>query len=402
MTEDAPLYQPLAPHFRIDPYPDLHRLRRLDPVHWSSMGHCWVLSRYPDIRSVLYDKRCGIGLDQLMQIEALKPVFAEPYNQIIRTQILAADPPDHTRIRALLARAFTPQKLDELRPTIAHHIDVLIQQAKARGGLDLIADFAHALPFSVICDLLSIPAAERPPLVHFTHALMRTTDPTPMTPQETHETNQATIGFADFFKGMIKAHLTAPQDTYFGELVVACREGQLTEEELVANLILLFCAGHDTVINLFGNGLLALFRHPRQLELLREDPTLVKPAIEELLRYDTSVTIARRVAFSPIELAGRMIAQGDYVLCLLNAGNRDPEVFEDPDRLDVRRKNVKPLSFGGGLHYCLGAQLARLEGELGIGTLLRELPTLELVSLEPVWKQNVFIRGLESLPAVLS
>ena len=394
------LYQPLSPSFRVDPYPDLHRLRQLDPVHWSRTGYCWVLSRYNDIKQVLGDKRFAIGLDQLMQIEALKPVFAEPYNQIIRTQLLGSDPPGHTRIRAVLAKAVTPPKLDALRVVSERIVADLIAQARAQGGLDLIADFAHPLPFRVICEILSIPDAERAPLVHWTHAMMRPTDPMPMTPAETAVINAVAFGFRDFFLDMVRRDRVQPGDGFFHDLVVALDEGKLNEEELVANLILLFCAGHDTVINLFGNGMLALFRHPRQMQILQDDPTLIRGAIEELLRYDTSVTIARRTAMEPVEVGGRQIARGAYVLCLLNAGNRDPEIFPDPDRLDVRRPNVKPLSFGGGIHYCLGAQLARLEGEVGIHALLTQLPGLEPETLEPPWKQNVFVRGVAALRAV--
>jgi hypothetical protein len=166
-----------------------------------------------------------------------------------------------------------------------------------------------------------------------------------------------------------------------------------------ANYILLFNAGHDTVVNLFGNGLLALHRNPNQLSLLRNDPSLIRNAIEELLRYDTSVTIARRTPVETVNIGEQAVVPGQYVLCLLNAGNRDPEVFEDPDRLDVRRKNVRPLSFGGGIHHCLGSQLARLEGSIGLTSLLARIPDLELETLDPPWRQNVFIRGLEALPA---
>lgn len=405
MSADAagaePLYNPLSPRFRVDPYPDLRRLREREPVHWSPSGYCWILSRYQDIKGVLGDKRFAIALDRLMQIPALVPLFAEPYNQIIKTQLLSSDPPHHTRIRAIMGRAVSSARLEAGRALIQRVVDGLIAEARSRGGLDLIADFAHRLPFTVICEMLSIPESERAPLVDWTHHMMRTTDPTPMSPHETAETNAAACGFRDFFLAMAERYRRSPQDDFFSELVVAQDSGKLDAEEFVANLILLFCAGHDTVINLFGNGLLALHRNPRQLEILQEDPALIKPAVEELLRYDTSVTIARRTALEDLELGGRKIRAGQYVLCLLNAGNRDPEVFPDPERLDVRRTNVKPLSFGGGIHYCLGAQLARIEGEIGLTALLTQLPTLQLVTLEPEWKQNVFVRGLVSLPATL-
>ena len=398
-TAGAPVYNPLSPEFRIDPYPDLHRLRQLDPIHWSPGGYCWVLTRYNDIKFVLSDKRFAIALERLMAIPALQPVFAEPYNQIIRTQLLSSDPPDHPRIRALFQRAVSPPRMERLRQRVQEIVDELLGKGLADGGMDLIADFAHALPFRVICEIINVPQEEREALAHYTHAMMRPTDPTPMSRQETEESNRAALGFADSFLRALQRYGHNPQDDFFGELAAAVQERVLSQEEFVANLILLFCAGHDTVINLFGNGMLALHRNPRQWQLLVEDTSgsLLKGAVEELLRFDTSVQIARRTALENVQLGDRMILEGHYVLCLLGAGNRDPEVFADPDRLDVTRKNVKPLSFGGGIHYCLGAQLARVEGEIGFGTLLRRAPEMTLETLEPEWKQNTFVRGVKAL-----
>jgi cytochrome P450 len=395
-----PLYNPLAPSFRIDPYPALHRLRARDPVHWSASGYCWVLTRYNDIKLVLSDKRFAIALHRLMAIPALQGVFSEPYNQLIRTQLLSSDPPDHPRIRAVYTRSLSPPRMEKLRLRVQEIVDELIHKGLAAGGMDLIADFAHALPFRVICEILNVPPDEREPLAHHTHAMMRTTDPTPMSAHETAEANAAALGFADYFLRALHRYTAEPQADFFGELVAAVHDKVINQEEFVANLILLFCAGHDTVINLLGNGMLALHRYPRQWQILVEDPTpaTLRGAVEELLRFDTSVQIARRTALENVQLGDRLIYEGQYVLCSLGAGNRDPEVFPDPDRLDVTRKNVKPLSFGGGIHYCLGAQLARLEGELGFGTLARRAPNLSLHTLEPEWKQNTFVRGVKALP----
>ncbi len=395
-----PLYDPLSPRFRVDPYPDLHRLRRADPVHWSPSGWCWVLTRYRDIQQVLADRRFGIGLDRLMAVPELAAVFAEPYNRIIRTQLLSSDPPAHARLRTVLGQAFSPTRLAALREETARVVDALVGDARRRGGLDLIADFAHPLPFRVICRVLEVPEEGSAPLEGWTHDLMRTTDPTPMTRAETDRANEAARGFRGFFLAKAERAGDGVGDGFFAGLVAARNAGTISEEELVANLILFFCAGHDTTTNLLGNGLLALFRNPGQLRLLREDPSLARGAVDELLRYDTSVTIARRTALEPVEVGGRVVGEGQYVLCLLNAGNRDPEVFPDPDRLDVRRPNVRPLSFGGGIHHCLGATLARIEVEVALCGLLAGLPALRPVSLEPPWRQNVFVRGLESLPAV--
>lgn len=393
------IYNPFAPGYRENPYPALQALREQDPVHWSDLSYCWVLTRYHDIRFVLSDPRFGIALDWLAQYPVIQAQMQEPFNQIIRTQILAADPPAHTRIRAIMARSFTPGKLDALRPLIQKCTDDCIDRALETGTIDLISGFAYRMPFLVICELMGIPEAERDPLEYWTHALMRSTDPTPMSAEELFACNHAALGFKYYFLNLAERRAADPSQDIFCEMLRARNEGRITEEEMVANFILLFCAGHDTVVNLFGNGLLALHRHPDQLDLLRRDPGLIRGAIEELLRYDTSVQIARRVPWEPVEIGGRWISAGQYIVCCTGAGNRDPEVFPDPDRLDVTRKNVKPLSFGGGIHHCLGAPLARIEGEIGFSTLLRRLPDLELETLEPQWLQNTTVRGLASLPA---
>lgn len=393
-----PSYNPFEPGFRENPYPALARLRRHDPVHATTSGS-WVLTRYEDIRFVLSDPRFVIGLDILEAYPAIREEMKRPYNRIIRPQILSADPPAHPRIRSIMAKGFTAARLDALRPLIERSADDCIDKALQADRFDFISSFAYRLPFLVICEVMGVPPAEREPLQSWTHGLMRSTDPTPMTPAELEECNQAALGFREYFLGLASRRSGQPVQTIFDEMLAACDDDQITWEELIANLILLFCAGHDTVVNLFGNGLLALHRNPSQLRLLQEDPTLMRNAVEELLRYDTSVTIARRTATEAVELGGKTIGHGHYVLCCLHAGNRDPEVFADPDRLDILRKNVRPLSFGGGIHYCLGAQLARIEGEIGFSALLRRIPGLELETLDPPWRRNAHVRGLEKLPA---
>ncbi len=392
------LYNPLDPEFRKNPYPTFHRMRELDPVHWSPTGWCWVLTRHEHIKMVLNDRRFGIGLDRLMQIPALQPVFAEPYNQIIRTQILAADPPDHTRIRGLVNPPFTVPKVDTLRPRIQGHVDRLLAAKADERRMDFIRDFAYPLPFTMICDLLAVPEEARAPLEDYTHKLMRTTDPTPMGPHEVAGANYAAMGFRDYFLELARERSARPTDDLFGQMVAARDRGVLADEEMCANATLVFCAGHDTVVNLFGNGLYHLMTNPDQIELLRKDPSLMKNAVEELLRYDASVQIARRIPFQDVEIGGKTIFENQYILCCLGAANRDPEVYPDPDRLDITRKNIRPHSFGGGIHYCLGAQLARVEGEIVFRTILERMPELRLETLVPEWHQNTFVRGLASLP----
>jgi len=398
------LYDPTSLAFRENPYPDYHRLRQLDPVHFYAPAGCWMLTRYHDVRSVLFDPRFGIALDWLEMVPYVGVQMQQPFNRIIRTQILSADPPAHPRIRSIMQRWFTPSKLDALRPVIQQSVDECIDRALEAGGFDFISGFAYRMPFQVVCQVMGIPMEEREPLEGFTHALMRSTDPHPMSADELNACNAGAIGFRDYFLDLARRRhveiwqAAAPVDI-FSELVRARDLAQITEEEMISNFILLFCAGHDTVVNLFGNGMLALHRNPEQLEVLRSDPSLIRGAIEELLRYDTTLQIARRTALEWVQVGQKWIGPGQYVVCCLGAANRDPEVFEEPDKLDVRRKNVKPLSFGGGIHTCLGAQLARIEGEIGFTTLLRRVPNMQLETLAPVWTQNTTIRSLASLPA---
>ncbi|HET6337702.1 MAG TPA: cytochrome P450 [Polyangiales bacterium] len=397
---DAIEYNPFAPGFREDPYPQLHRLRSLDPIHWSSSWSSWVLTGYNDIRFVLSDSRFQIGLELLERSNPfLRHEMQQPWNRIIRDQILSGDPPAHPRIRGIMAKGFTPARLEQLRPVIQRCTDQCIDRGLEAGNIDLISGFAHRLPFLVICEMLGVPEADRPELDTYTPGLVRSTDVTPMGPDELYQCNQSTMGFRDYFlKHAAKREGRAPENV-FDEMLAAHKQEKLSWDEFIANVLLLFIAGHDTVINLFGNGLLALYRNPDQLAQLIADPALIRPAIEELLRYETSVTVGRRTAIEEVPLRDKIIRKGQYLLLILNAGNRDPEVYDDPDRLDVRRKNVKPLSFGGGIHHCLGAQLARLEGQVGFSTLFARVPDLELDTLEPTWTQNTVIRGLESLTA---
>jgi len=388
-------FNPLTPEYRQNPYPHLHALRAVDPVHWSAGGYCWVLTRYDHIKGFLADPRCGIGLDILAAQPALAPVMAEPYNQIIRTQMLSSDPPAHPRLRGIASRTFTAAAVNELKGKIQKRVDDLFAAHAGTRTMDFITDFAYPLPFAVICDIMGIPDEERFPLEKFTHDLMRTTDPTPMTDQCTHEANHAAIGFRDYFLDLVPR---AKAGSLFAHMAEALNEGQMDAEELVANSILIFCAGHDTVVNLFGNGLLALLRHPDQVALLRQDPSLTKNAVEELLRYDASVQIARRLAFEDLELGGKWIQKGAYVLCMLGAGNRDPDMYPDPDRVDITRPNIRPLSFGGGIHYCLGAGLARVEGEVVFSTISQRMPEMHITVDNPPFHRNTFVRGLSSLP----
>jgi cytochrome P450 len=290
-----------------------------------------------------------------------------------------------------------------MRPRIQQIVDETLDRIIPQGKMDLIEDFAFRLPVTIICDMLGIPEEHREAFYSGSRDGGRLLDPVPMTPDEIAQANAGNMMARMYFQQLFELRRREPGDDLTTQLVQAEEDGnKLTNEELIANIILLFGAGHETTVNLIGNGLLALHRNPEQLALLKANPSLMSNAVEEFLRYDSSVQLTGRVALEDIDdLGGKKIPKGESVLCLLGSANRDPAVYPDrPDSLDVTRPNVRPLSFGGGIHHCLGAQLARIEAEIAISTLLRRLPELRLDdAADPEWRPTFVLRGLKRLPA---
>jgi cytochrome P450 len=290
-----------------------------------------------------------------------------------------------------------------MRPRIQQIVDETLDRIIPQGRMDLIEDFAFRLPVTIICDMLGIPEEHRERFYTNARADGRLLDPVPLSPAEIKAANEGNLAAQGYFQELFELRRRNPGDDLTTQLVQAEEDGsKLTNEELTANIILLFGAGHETTVNLIGNGILALHRNPDQLALLKAKPDLMTNAIEEFLRYDSSVQMTGRTALEDIEdLGGKRIPKGESVLCLLGSANHDPAVYPDrPDRLDITRPNVKPLSFGGGIHFCLGAQLARIEAEIAIATLLRRLPNLRLDNVgNPEWRPTFVLRGLKSLPA---
>jgi len=302
-----------------------------------------------------------------------------------------------------VVKAFTARRVEDMRPRIQQIVDQTIDAVIDRGHMDLIEDFAFRLPVTIICDMLGIPEEHRETFYKSSRDGGRLLDPVPLSPEEISQGNAGNLMEQMYFQQLFELRRKNPGDDLITQLVQAEEDGnKLTNEELTANIILLFGAGHETTVNLIGNGLLALHRNPDQLALLKARPELMEGAIEEFLRYDSSVQMTGRVALEDIDdLGGKRIPKGETVLCLLGSANRDPAVYPDrPDRLDVTRQNVKPLSFGGGIHFCLGAQLARIEAEIAIATLLWRLPDLRIDDVEnPEWRPTFVLRGLKRLPA---
>jgi cytochrome P450 len=317
--------------------------------------------------------------------------------------MLQQDPPDHTRLRGLVVKAFTARRVEDMRPRIQQIVDETLDRIIPQGRMDLIEDFAFRLPVTIICDMLGIPDEHREAFYAGSRDGGRLLDPVPLSPEEIKQGNAGNAMAAMYFQQLFELRRKNPGDDLITQLVQAEEDGsKLSNEELTANIILLFGAGHETTVNLIGNGLLALYRNPDQLALLKANPQLITNAIEEFLRYDSSVQLTGRVALEDIDdLGGKRIPKGESVLCLLGSANHDPAVYPDhPEHLDITRPNVKPLSFGGGIHFCLGAQLARIEAEVAISTLLRRLPDLRLDdAVNPEWRPTFVLRGLKRLPA---
>ncbi len=397
-----PLFNPLSPDFIRDPYPHYERLRTTDPMHVNAHG-AYVASRHAEVSLVLRDKRFGKDfVDRTIRRYGPK-IMDEPIFRNMSHWMLQQDPPDHTRLRGLVVKAFTARRVEDMRPRIQEVVDQTIDAVIENGRMDLIEDFAFRLPVTIICDMLGIPEDHREAFYKGSRDGGRILDPVPLSAAEIAEANAAGAMARMYFEQLFEMRRRNPGNDLTTQLIQAEEAGdKLSNEEMTANIILLFGAGHETTVNLIGNGLLALYRNPDQLALLKANPSLITNAIEEFLRYDSSVQMTGRVTLEDIEdLGGKPIPKGESVLCLLGSANRDPAVYPDsPDRLDITRPNVKPLSFGGGIHFCLGAQLARIEAEIAISTLLRRLPELKLDDPEtPEWRPTFVLRGLKRLPA---
>jgi pimeloyl-[acyl-carrier protein] synthase len=390
------LFNPMDPEFVADPYPMYHRLRAEDPVHHSPLGF-WVLTRYPDVMAMLRDPR--LIKEPIAAFVAARFGMAVPPG--LGLSMLDRDPPDHTRLRGLVSKAFTPRALERLRPEIQQIVDGLLDEVEARGSMDLVEEFAYPLPVRVICEMLGVSVKDHERFKAWGLDIARGLDAIMLPPDS--EVGQRSVSgrraLADYLRGLIAERRAAPRDDMLSALIAAEEAGdKLNEEELLATCILLLVAGHETTVNLIGNGTLALLRHPDQLRKLRENPGLIGTAVEELLRFDGPVQRTARIPSEDITIGGQTIGKGEMVMPFLGAADRDPTQFPDPDRLDITRADNRHIAFGMGIHFCLGAPLARMEGQIAINTLLARLPKLALATDRPQFRQSLTLRGLQALP----
>ena len=381
--ESGVAYNPLSPALRANPYPLYEELRRKDPVHRMRLQDAWVLTDYADVDMVLRDTR-RFGNE------------GRDFGYIPQVSMLDLDPPEHTKIRRLVAHGFTPRSVAALEPRVRETVAVLLGNVEEKGRFDLIADLAFPLPVIVIAEMLGVPPEDREQFNEWSNVVSLIVDPLLDEPQ-VRKVQQTVDEVFAYFEAVAEERRRDPQDDLVSALVTAEVDGErLERDDLLVNLLLILVAGNETTRNLIGNGTLALLHNPDEIQRLRDDPMLLSGAIDELLRFDSPVQLDSRIAREPVELRGRRIAPGQRVLCLLGAANRDPQTFPDADRLDVGRSAASHLAFGRGIHYCLGAPLARLEGRVAFEALLPRLGSLRLMQ-EPRYRDQVTLRGLESL-----
>lgn len=387
-------FSPLSPEFRLNPYPFYDMLRTNAPIFFWDQWQFYFLTRYDDCAALLRDNRLGRGMFD----EAAIPATQKDLARMQGDWMLLKNPPDHTRLRGLVYKAFTPRMVEQMRTTIQTITDRLLDRVQAQGEMDLIADLAYPLPVTVIAEMLGIPLEAQDQFHEWSNALALTLDLTDDTAVYDRG-SVAAAHFTEYLATLAEERRRSPQNDLLSALVNVEEAGErLTTNELYATCSLLFVAGHETTINLIGNGTLALLRHPEQFEQLKRENKWMKTAVEEFLRYDSPVQMTARTVLEEMEYNGHTFAPGTQIAFMLGAANHDPERFENPGQLDITRQKNQHLSFGGGIHYCLGAPLARLEGEIAFTTLLRRMPNLQLAIDTPTYSDNYLLRGLKSLP----
>jgi cytochrome P450 len=396
----------ISPAFRADPYPTYARWRSEAPVCRAQMPDkqtVWLVSRYDDALTVLKDLRFANDRERVLTPEqAARLPWTPSVVKRLSRMMLNLDAPDHTRLRALVHKAFTPGLVVNMLARIQTLTDELLDAVEGRGRMDLIRDYALPLPATIIAEMLGVPVRDRHKFHRWSNALVSASGSSwgmlLMVP--------SMWAFLRYIRKLVRIRQAEPRDDLISALVQAREAGErLSEDELLAMIFLLLVAGHETTLNLIGNGVLALLEHPAELDRLRENPDLIKPAVEELLRYDSPVQMTNeRYAREEVTIAGVTIAPGKTVHAMLGSANRDERQFDHPDDLDITREPNRHLSFGQGVHYCVGAPLARLEGQIAINTLLRRFPDLRLAVPSQVLhrRRSVGLRGLVSLPVALT
>jgi len=392
------LYHLLDPEVLADPYPLFHQLRTEDPVHWDPFLHAWVVTRYKDVVTVLHDYSAE-RTPTPEQLAEMGLASLNPIAEIMVKQMLFLDPPAHARLRGLASQAFTPQRVEVLRSHIREITDRLLDKVQAKGHMDVIADLAEPLPCIVTAEMLGVPVDDYQQLKAWSQDFAEMLGNFQHNAERAPRILASVLEMADYFRSAMREQRLDPRDGLVSSLMNAEIQGdRLSEEEVIANCIVTMVGGQETTTNLIGNGVLALLRNPDQLETLRCNFSLIPSAVEELLRYESPSQHTARLAPEDTILGGRRIRKRQAVIAVMAAGNRDPERFPDPDRLDITRADNRHLAFGWAAHFCFGAALARIEGQVAFELMLRRLPHWVLEPTRLVWRSNLGLRGLTSLP----
>lgn len=384
-----------------DPYPFYDQLRQEDPVRWSDAFNGWLLARYADVKAALHDprlvsnERVSANMDRLPETG---DVDMRPFSRILAQWIINLDPPDHTRLRALVNKEFTPRMMESLRPSIQETVDQLLDAVEHNGEMEVLGDFAFPLSAIVISRMLGVPDQERDQFKQWTDDIHAFLGSTHLLPQQAELAQVGMLAIRDYIREIASRRREQPTTDLISTLLMAEERGDmLTEDELFALCINILIAGYETTMSLIANGLLLLLQNGDQLQKLRDNPSLIGTGIEEFLRYETPLQNQDRVAREDLEIGGMPIRKGQRVILLLGSANRDAAQFPDPDRLDITRQDNAHLAFGYGFHFCVGAPLARVESQIAINTILRRLPMLRLANPAVEWRENVAIRNPKAL-----
>jgi cytochrome P450 len=397
-VQQPSLYQLLYPEVLADPYPLYHQLRRRDPVAWDPFLHAWVVTSYAGVLAVLHT----FSADRTptpAQLAAMGLSSLEPVAELMVRQMLFMDAPAHTRLRSLCSSAFTSRRVDHLRPHIQDIADDLIDRVVPQGRMDVIADFAAPLPAIVTAELLGVPSSDHEQLKSWSADFAEFLGNFQHNPDRAGRVSRSSSEMISYFRSAIREQRRRRGSGLIQLLLDASEGGSsLSEDEVVANIIVTMVGGQETTTNLIGNGLLTLLRNPAELARLRDEPEIIESAVEELLRYESPSQHTARLAPDDLALGDKKIRKKDAVMAVMAAANRDPARFRDPDRLDLTRTDNRHVAFGWAAHFCFGAPLARIEGQTAFSTLLRRLPQIELTPEPLVWRQNLGLRGLTALP----
>jgi pimeloyl-[acyl-carrier protein] synthase len=393
------LYQLMDPSVLADPYPLYKKLRETDPVHWDPYLHAWVVTGYQDCITVLHkfsaDRTPNPEQIKAMGIEQLAPIA-----QVMTKQMLFMDAPTHTRLRKLCSVAFTSRRIETMRAHIAEIAETLIARALPKGKIDLIADFAAPLPAIVTAEMLGVPTDDHEQLKSWSADFAEMLGNFQHNPDRAARVLKSVEEMQAYFRAAIREQERLPREGLIHSLMTAEVDGaRLTEEEIIANTIVTMVGGQETTTNLIGNGMLTLLRNPAALTQLRDDPAIIETAVEELLRYESPSQHTARIAPEDCELGGKRIKKRDAVMAVMAAGNRDPSRFADPDKLDLLRQDNRHLAFGWAAHFCFGAPLARMEGQIAFSALLNQLKDIALPPQLLAWRENLGLRGLKALNA---